>query len=133
MAWADDVHIANSLIQKTIGFMKPEQESHTLIKIIKNYDDESFAKTLLAQTALNWDNTEKKLEERLQNWDLERVSLMDKVILITALSEMDEFKLTPSSIIINEYIEIAKVFSSDKSNVFINGILDKYAKDNSRI
>lgn len=58
---------------------------------------------------------------------------MDKVILITALSEMDEFKLTPSSIIINEYIEIAKVYSSDKSNVFINGILDKYAKDNSRI
>ncbi|AQX86354.1 antitermination protein NusB [Elizabethkingia bruuniana] len=133
MAWADDIHIANSLIQKTIGFMKPEQETHTLIKIIKNYDDESFAKTLLAQTALNWDNTEKKLEERLQNWDLERVSLMDKVILITALSEMDEFKLTPSSIIINEYIEIAKVYSSDKSNVFINGILDKYAKDNSRI
>jgi N utilization substance protein B len=133
MAWADDIHIANSLIQKTIGFMKAEQETHTLIKIIKNYDDESFAKTLLAQTALNWDNTEKKLEERLQNWDLERVSLMDKVILITALSEMDEFKLTPSSIIINEYIEIAKVYSSDKSNVFINGILDKYAKDNSRI
>lgn len=133
ISWADDLHIANSLIQKTIGFMKSEEETHTLIKIIKNYDDESFAKSLLAQTALNWDRNEKKLEERLQNWDLERISLMDKVILIAAISEMDEFRLTPSSIIINEYIEIAKVFSSEKSNVFINGILDKYAKDNSRI
>ncbi|NAW51281.1 antitermination protein NusB [Elizabethkingia argentiflava] len=133
ITWADNLHIANSLIQKTIGFMKPDIESHTLIRIIKNYEDESFAKTLLAQTALNWERNENKLEERLQNWDLERISLMDKVILITALSEMDEFKLTPSSIIINEYIEIAKIFSSEKSNIFINGILDKYAKDCSRI
>ena len=132
ISWADDIHIANTLIQKTIGFMKPDQETHTLIRIIKNSDDEAFAKSLVAQTALNWDNLETKLEGRLQNWDLERISLMDKIILITAISEMDEFRLTPSSIIINEYIEIAKIFSSEKSNVFINGILDKYAKDNSR-
>ncbi|QCX53403.1 transcription antitermination factor NusB [Elizabethkingia sp. JS20170427COW] len=133
LSWADDLHIANSLIQKTIGFMKPDVESNTLIKVIKNYDDESFVKTLFAQTALNWENLEKKLGERLENWDLERISLIDKVILITAISEMDEFAFTPSTIIINEYIEITKVFSSEKSNIFINGILDKYAKDNSRM
>jgi len=132
ISWADDIHISNSLVQKTISFLKPDSETHTLIKIIKNSSDESFAKTLLAQTATNLHLYEKKLEERLKNWNLERISLMDKVILITGMSEMDEFKLTPSSIIINEYIEIAKVFSSDKSNIFINGILDKYAKDNNR-
>jgi len=132
ISWADDIHISNSLVQKTISFLKPDSETHTLIKIIKNSSDEGFARTLLSQTATNMNLYEKKLEERLKNWNLERISLMDKVILITGMSEMDEFKLTPSSIIINEYIEIAKVFSSDKSNIFINGILDKYAKDNNR-
>jgi len=132
MSWADDLHISNSLVQKTISFLKPDSETHTLIRIIKNTDDENFAKMLLSQTATNLHIYEKKLEERLKNWNLERISLIDKVIIITGMSEMDEFKLTPSSIIINEYIEIAKVFSSEKSNVFINGILDKYAKDSNR-
>ncbi len=133
MSWADDFHIGNSMVQKTIGFMKESEPSHTLIKMIKDEEDKSFAKKLLWESVKNWESTEKKIEERLQNWDLERVSLMDKIILVAAITEFDYFKTTASRIIINEYVEISKVFSTDKSNIFINGILDKYSKDTNRI
>ncbi|MBU4537435.1 MAG: transcription antitermination factor NusB [Weeksellaceae bacterium] len=132
MSWADDFHISNSMIQKTIGFFKEDEPSHTLIKMIKDEDDREFARRLLKQTLNHWEESEKKLEERLENWDLERVSLLDKIILITAISELDYFPLTPARVVINEYIEISKVFSTDRSNIFINGILDKYTKDLNR-
>jgi len=133
LSWSDDVHIANSMVQKTIGFLKEDQESKTLIKMIKDQDDKAFAGKLLRETLNGWENTEKVLTERLENWDLERVAVMDKVILSCAISEIDKFPLTPSRVIINEYIEIAKVFATDRSNIFINGILDKYCKDLNRI
>ncbi len=133
LSWYDDIHIANSMVQKTIGFLREDEESRTLIKMIKDEDDKAFAAKLLKDTLNNWENNEKKLEERLENWDLERISLMDKVILSTAIAELDNFAFTPSRVIINEYIEIAKVFATDRSNIFINGILDKYCKDQNRI
>ena len=132
MSWADDFHISNSMIQKTIGFFKEEEPSHTLIKMIKDEDDRDFARKLLKETLNHWEESEKKLEERLQNWDLERISLLDKIIIITAITELDYFPLTPGRVIINEYIEISKVFSSDRSHIFVNGILDKYTKDLTR-
>ena len=132
MSWADDFHISNSMIQKTIGFMKENQPSHTLIKMIKDKDDEEFARKLLKDSLNHWEETEKKLEERLVNWELDRVSLIDKIIIIAAMSELDYFPLTPARVIINEYIEISKVFSTEKSNIFVNGILDKYTKDMNR-
>jgi N utilization substance protein B len=120
------------MVQKTIGFMKQDQPSHTLIKMIKDLDDRNFAKKLLIQSISHWDSIEKKVEERLENWDLDRISLMDKIILIAAISELDFFPLTPARVIINEFIEISKVFATEKSQIFVNGILDKYTKDISR-
>lgn len=133
LSWADDLHIANSMVQKTIGFMKEDEPSHTLIKIIKDESDSEFARKLLTKSLNNWDENEKKIEERLQNWDLDRISLLDKIILVASISELDNFPLTATSIIINEYVEISKVFSTEKSNIFINGILDKYSKDINRV
>ena len=132
LSWADDFHISNSMIQKTIGFFKENEPSHTLIKMIKDEEDREFAGKLLKQTLNHWEETEKKLEGRLENWDIERISLIDKIILVTAICELDFFPLTPGRVIINEYIEISKVFSTDRSNIFINGILDKYTKDLNR-
>ncbi len=133
LSWADDLHIANSMVQKTIGFMKEDEPSHTLIKMIKDESDREFARKLLTKSLNNWDENEKKIEERLQNWDLDRISLLDKIILVASISELDNFPLTATSIIINEYVEISKVFSTEKSNIFINGILDKYSKDINRV
>lgn len=132
LSWADDYHISNSMIQKTIGFFKEDEPSHTLIKMIKDEDDRDFARKLLKETLNHWEDSEKKLETRLENWDLDRISLLDKIIIITAITELDYFPLTPGRVIINEYIEISKVFSSDRSHIFINGILDKYTKDLTR-
>ena len=130
--WADDCHIANAMTQKTLGFLSKDKPSHTLIKMIKDEDDRNFALKLLNETLNHWEETEKKIEERLENWDLDRISLMDKIILATAISELDYFPLTPARIIINEYIEIAKAFATDKSQIFVNGILDRYIKSNNR-
>lgn len=133
MSWADDFHISNSMIQKTIGFLKEDEPSHTLIRMIKDKDDEQFAKKLLQIAVSHWEESEKKVESRLENWDMERISLMDKIILVTAISELDYFPATPSRVIINEYIEVSKVYSTEKSNIFVNGILDKYTKELNRI
>ncbi len=133
LSWADDFHISNSMIQKTIGFLKENEPSHTLIKMIKDKEDEAFAKKLLQISVSHWEETEKKVESRLENWDMERISLMDKIILVTAISELDYFPATPSRVIINEFIEVSKVYSTEKSNIFVNGILDKYTKELNRI
>jgi len=133
ISWADDFHIANSMVQKTIGFMKEDQPSHTLIKMIKDEDDREFAGKLLREAFNHWEENEKKIEERLQNWELERISLIDKIILVCGIAELDGFPLTASRIIINEYVEISKVFGTEKSNIFVNGILDKYSKDTGRV
>lgn len=133
MSWADDFHIANSMIQKTIGFMKEGEASHTLIRMLKDDEDEAFATKLLRSSLNNWEETEKKLGERLLNWDLERIALIDRIILIAAITEMDQFPATASRIIINEYLDISKIYGTEKSNIFINGILDKYTKDLNRI
>ena len=133
MSWADDFHIANSMIQKTIGFMKEDETSHTLIRMLKDDEDEAFAKKLLRSSFNNWEETEKKLGERLLNWDIERIALMDRIILIAAITEIDQFPATASRIIINEYIDISKIYGTEKSHIFINGVLDKYTKDFNRI
>ena len=133
LSWADDLHIANSMIQKTVGFLKPDQSSHTLIKMFKNDEDIDFARNLLKYAVSHLKESEEKVKERLQNWDLERISLIDKIIIIAAITEMDYFPFTPSAVIMNEYIEISKVFSTEKSNIFVNGILDKYIKDKNRV
>ena len=133
ISWADDFHIANSMVQKTIGFMRENEPSNTLIKMIKDEEDREFAQKLLKSTLNHWEENEKKIEERLQNWELERISLIDKIILVIAISELDSFPFTASRIIINEYVEVSKVFGTDKSNIFVNGILDKYSKDINRV
>lgn len=132
LSWADDFHIANSIIQKTIGFMREDEPSHTLIKIFKDDEDENFARKLLRESLNNWEESEKKLQERLVNWELDRISLMDKIVIIAAITELDHFPLTPTRVIINEYVDVAKVFATEKSHIFVNGILDKYTKDLNR-
>ena len=130
--WADDIHISNTMVQKTIGMLKEEESSDRLIRVIKNEEDRSFASKLLRDSLKNIESTEEKIKERLENWDISRVSTMDKVILVLAITELDNFPFTPLQIIVNEYIEIAKTFSTNKSNIFVNGVLDKYSRDINR-
>lgn len=132
ISWTDDFHIANSMVQKTIGFMKENETSHTLIKMIKNEDDDAFARKLINEALNHWEENEEKIKTRLQNWEMERVATMDKIVLLAAIAELDAFPQTASKIIINEYVEISKVFGIEKSPIFVNGILDRYIKDINR-
>lgn len=74
MSWADDFHIANTMVQKTIGFLKDGEQSHTLIRMIKDEEDRAFAQKLLRESLNHWEETEKKVAERLENWDMDRIS-----------------------------------------------------------
>ena len=84
----------------------------------------------ICQGTINkWDFLLEKLKSNSKNWDPNRVFLIDKILIIMASYEM-KFLNNPHQIVINEYIDISKIFSSPKSKIFINGILDKIAKDN---
>ncbi len=108
LTWADDIHIANSMLQKTIGAIRENEESRTLIKVLKDRDDEQFASKLLRVTLNNYEASEKKLGERLENWDLERVSVMDKVILTTAISELDNFHKHLQELLLTNILRLQK-------------------------
>jgi len=131
----------NQLGEERVGIVVFAGEARTMMPLTTDYSSvdiylENLSSDLIKRQGTDFllamEETEKKIEERLENWDLDRISLMDKIILATAISELDYFPLTPARIIINEYIEIAKAFATDKSQIFVNGILDRYIKSNNR-
>jgi len=131
LSWADDFHIANAMTFKTVKNLSEDKESHTLIKIFKDNEDRIFAKNLLFQTISHQKKYLEEINKRSNNWNIERIAEIDKIILCMALCEFEFFPENPDRVVINEYIELSKTFSTDKSNIFINGILDKFVKDKS--
>ncbi len=94
----------------------------------QNTDDEIFAKQLLVNTLSNSSTYLQMIEKKLTNWDIERISDIDKIILQMAIAEIIRFESIPVKVTFNEYIEIAKQFGTEKSGGFINGILDNLIK-----
>ena len=92
-------------------------------------DDREFAETLYRRALLDDARMEQLIAEAVPNWDVERVALLDKIILKMALAEMQLFRSIPVKVTINEYIEISKLYSTPKSKQFVNGVLDKLAQD----
>lgn len=130
--WADDLHIANTMVNKTIGALTQDQESHQLIKMFRNQEDMDFITKLIRYSLNQLEVNLQKIMKKLHNWEWSRVATMDQAILLTAITELDYFPKTASRIIMNEYLEVAKIYSTDKSSVFVNGILDKYCKELNR-
>ena len=129
--WEENRPIVRNLVLKTLKMLpfaaEPTQE---LMNLSANWaDDREFAETLYKQTLIEDDKMEKLIAGSVQNWDVERVALLDKIILKMALTEMQLFRGIPVKVTINEYIEISKLYSTPKSKQFINGILDKLATD----
>ncbi len=92
-------------------------------------DDSAYVQELFERTVSENDTLEELLQDKLKNWDIERVALTDKVFLKMALIEMMYFPSIPTKVTINEFIEISKTFSTPKSKKFVNGILDGLAAD----
>ena len=126
--WMDDIDLACSMVIKTIK-MSTEEVDFDFLPLYKENDDEKdFITTLLKQTVALDSESENLIEEMADNWELDRIAKMDVLLLKMAFAELQSFESIPTKVTINEYLEISKYYSTPKSNVFINGILDKSLK-----
>ena len=129
--WVENKAIVKSLVNKTIKiFSEEEEESLGLLDLSANWeDDKAFFEELYFQTVQDDEKYEAMIAASVKNWDVERVALLDKIILKMALCEMHIFRSIPVKVTINEYIEISKLYSTPKSKQFVNGVLDKMAQE----
>lgn len=128
--WNDDVDYVISMISKTLkSFNEHSDRNHPLLPVFKDADDKNFAKELLRKSIINHNNIRDLIKEHSRNWDLERIAFMDILIMQLAITEFLYFPTIPTKVSLNEYIELSKYYSTDKSRNFINGILDKTLKD----
>jgi len=127
--WADDIAIANTLVMKTISALKENQSFNTLPDLFKDIMDREYARDLFRKVILNDDELAGMLKGKTPNWEYDRISEVDKLIMKMAMTEFLFFPSIPTNVSINEYVEIAKEFSTPKSNVFINGVLHNVLKD----
>lgn len=131
--WIDDVEFTLSQIIKTFKTFKPEQSPSTpLLPLFKDKDDEQFGVRLLSRAITCGDEYRELVDKHTKNWDVERIAFMDIVIMVTAIAELVEFPEIPVKVSLNEYIEIAKYYSTPNSSTFINGVLDKVVDDLQR-
>lgn len=132
--WTDDLEYMISMVIKTLKRFK-EDDSHTepLLELFKNPDnlkvpeDKEFAIELFRKSILNHDEYMEYIKTNTTNWDLERIAFLDILIMQMAITEFIGFPSVPIKVTLNEYLEISKLYSTSKSNVFINGVLDKVA------
>lgn len=130
ITWADDVHIANAMVHTTLkSFRESSSPLISLFKVYKDLDDKKFTEELFRKTVRHQSETRKMVEEKAQNWELDRIATIDLIILEMALTEFLHFPNIPAKVTINEYVELAKNYSTEKSRVFVNGILDKTLKE----
>lgn len=125
--WADDIDFVNLLVLKTIDYI-PESASDNmpLAHLYKDEkEDKKFAKELFNEVIKHSDEEEKMIQSKTENWELERIAFMDVLLMKLALTEFLFFPTIPVKVSLNEYIELAKQYSTPKSSVFVNGILDK--------
>ncbi len=134
--WADDIDTANALTLKIIkGFKESYDEFHPLPPLYNQEgkldadEDKKFLVELYRKTILKSEVYETLISEKTSNWEIDRIATMDIILIKMALTEFLEFSSIPVKVTLNEYIELSKYYSTPKSRVFINGILDKMIAD----
>jgi N utilization substance protein B len=128
--WNDDMEFVVSMITKTLKKFHPHSASdQRLMPMFKDQDDRDFARDLLRKAIINHDELRDLIKEHSRNWDLDRIAFMDILIMQLAITEFMWFPSIPTKVTLNEYIELSKFYSTEKSRNFINGILDKILKD----
>ena len=130
LTWVDDIPIVNTFILKHLKKVKQvHPESYFLPSLLKDDEDMTYAMQLLSRTLLKNDALEKEIDGKTPNWDKDRIAGIDSILLKMAICELLHFPSIPERVTINEYLEIAKEYSTPKSSIFINGILDKLTKE----
>ena len=130
LTWVDDIPLVNTFIVKKLKKMEPEEpRSYILPKLLKDSEDLEFAKSLLTKTLLHNSAFEDEIVSKTPNWDKDRIADIDAILLKMAICELWYFPSIPERVTLNEYLEIAKEYSTPKSSIFINGILDKLVRE----
>lgn len=123
--WTDDIFVVNSGILKTLKLME-EEKPLKLVELYKDRDeDRQYAIDLFRKTIIHSEEYQEWVKNKAQNWEMDRIAIMDILLMKMAICEILNFPSIPVKVTLNEYIEISKSFSTPKSNAFINGILDK--------
>jgi N utilization substance protein B len=128
--WNDDMEYVTIMIEKTLKKFKPESGENALIMpLFKNKEDEDFVRILFRKAILNTTRYSELIDKNTTNWEVERIALMDILVMQLAITEIIEFQEIPVKVTLNEYIEIAKYYCTSKSSTFVNGILDNIVKE----
>ena len=127
--WNDDKEIVDTFVLKTIKRFDPANKANQeLLPEYKDAEDKDFAVKLFRATILNADQYQRYMSETSRNWDFSRLAYMDVVIMQIAIAEMLNFPNIPVNVTINEYVDLAKLYSTPKSGSYINGMLDAIAR-----
>lgn len=127
--WNDDKEVVDTFVLKTIKRFDPKNGAkQELLPEYKDEEDKDFARKLFRATILNADTYQRYMSETSRNWDFSRLAYMDVVIMQIAIAEMLTFPNIPVSVTINEYVDLAKLYSTFKSGGYINGMLDAIAR-----
>ncbi|PYE80316.1 NusB antitermination factor [Winogradskyella epiphytica] len=130
LTWVDDIPVVNTAILKILRKLKlTSPETDLLPELYKDEDDKEFAIELFKKSFLNNSKFTEEINKKTTNWDSERLASLDGVLLKMAICEFQKFPSIPHKVTMNEYLEIAKEYSTPKSSLFINGILDKIVKE----
>ncbi len=124
--WNDDLEFITSMIVKTFKkFKEDDKPDKPLMELYKNKEDSDYVVKLYRQTILHREEYVEYVKQNTRNWDLERIAFMDILIMQIAIAELVAFPSIPTKVTLNEYLEISKFYSTSKSSIFINGVLDK--------
>ncbi len=128
MTWVDDIPFVNTWILDNLKKWNPA-ESFKPDPLYKDAEDKKFAKELFRKVVLNFNKYEAEIAAKTPNWDSDRITRIDKLLIAMGMTEFLSFPQIPTKVTINEYIEISKDYATPKSGIFINGVLDKMLVD----
>ncbi len=128
--WNDDMDYVTVMVGKTIKKFKVGDDStKEFMPLFKSEEDVDFVRILFRKATMNGDKYLKLIDKHTTNWEVDRIALMDILVMQMAISEIIEFPDIPVKVTLNEYIEIAKYYCTSKSGTFVNGILDNIVKE----
>tara|TARA_B100000780_G_scaffold65580_1_gene43110 strand:+ start:8835 stop:9740 length:906 start_codon:yes stop_codon:yes gene_type:complete len=128
ITWVDDIPFVNTWVVRSLNKQK-EKSTFTLGSLYKNQDDQDFVSKLFKKVILNHHTFENDIKIHTPNWESDRIADMDMILIKMGACEFLHFPFIPTKVTINEYIEIAKDYSSEKSGYFVNGVLDKLSRE----
>jgi N utilization substance protein B len=128
LTWVDDIPVVNTQILKQLNQIN-EKSDFRVSKLYKDEEDKEFVSALFRKTIFNEVELAKEYIDKTPNWDADRIAEIDTIVLKMAICEFLKFPSIPIKVTINEYLEISKEYSTPKSSIFINGILDNLLKE----